>query len=170
MPKSTKRWQHEVSLTCPTQWMMITTVRLRQKYCYPKHHKAQWTQRVHRETWDHLKHWFSWSTVQTHLHRQVPAVMWQASKLVWRLVNGKGERGRREKERKKRALTVISDSPLLSAPLPPCSTTYFLTALVRVIVLIHAQRNVYVFRNIFSEFKPQFIQLTSDYPSSISKT
>lgn len=67
--------------------------------------------------------------------------MWQASKLVWRLVNGKGGKRKEGKRREKRALTVISDSP--------CSTTYFLTALVRVTVLIHAQRNVYIFRNAF---------------------
>lgn len=76
--------------------------------------------------------------------------------------------GRRGK--KKRALTVISDSPSLSAPLPPPTTTYFLTALASVMILIHAQLSVHIFRENFSVFKPQFIQVTSDYPSSISKT
>lgn len=55
-------------------------------------------------------------------------------------------RGRREEDKEKRALT-ISDSPSLSAPLPPPRTTYFLTALAK--KLIHAQRSVHEF-NFFS--------------------
>lgn len=61
----------------------------------------------------------------------------------------KGGERKEEEEKEKRALTVISDFPSLSTPLPPPRTTSFLTALARVMVLIHAQKSVHKFIKIF---------------------
>lgn len=109
--------------------------------------------RVHGETWNYLKHCFSWSILQTHLHRQVPAVMWEARKLVWRFVNGKGGRGRRgEDGRKKKKEHSQSPQILhlsLHSPLPSPRTTYFLTVLARAMVLTHVQSSVHKFKQFF---------------------
>lgn len=108
--------------------------------------------RVHGETWDYLKHWFSWSILQTHFHRQVPAVTWEARKLVRRFVYGKGGRGRRGEEGRKKKEHSQSSQILhlsLHSPLPSPRTAYFLTALARAMVLTHVQSSVHKFRDFF---------------------
>lgn len=93
---------------------------------------------------------FPWSICELSFTDRYPPVIWQARKLVWRLVNGGEEKGGagmgQRKKKKKKEHSEWSQTLHLSAPLPPLGATYFLTVLVRVMVLIPAQRSVHIFR------------------------